>query len=125
MTYKFYTENAPISIFVVNINKLEDNNLFGAWVSLPIKKKDFRDFLLTIGNPEKVKILDYKDNLGLDGLKIGKYKSLKEMNQLAKRMENIDPSEVNIFNAIYKASGNFNSALDCLEFKKYGFVWGK
>lgn len=43
------------------------------------------------------------------------------MNQLAKRMKNIDPSEVNTFNALYEASGNFNTALDCLESKNYGF----
>ena len=79
------------------------------------------DRMLIPVNPEKITILDYKDNLGLNGLKIRKYKSLKEVNQLAKRMKNINPSEVNTFNALYKASGNFNTALDCLEFKKYGF----
>ena len=115
MTNKFYTESAVISIYVVNIGKHEDNNLIGAWVSLPIKKRDFRDFLFTIGNPEKVKIHDYKDNLGLDGLEIGKYKSLTKVNQLAKRMESIDTSEVATFNTLYEALGNFEEALDCFE----------
>ena len=120
MTNNFYNEKATLSVYIVNLDEYVKGNLGGDWVSLPIKKRDFRDFLFTIGNPEKVKILDYIDNLRLNGLKIGKYKSLKEMNQLAKRMENIDYSEVNTFNALYKALGNFNSALDLLEFKKYG-----
>ena len=120
MTNNFYNGKATLSVYIVNLDEYVKGNLVGDWVSLPIKKKGFRDFLFTIGNPEKVKILDYIDNLRLNGLKIGKYKSLKEMNQLAKRMENIDYSEVNTFNALYKALGNFNSALDLLEFKKYG-----
>ena len=102
MTNNFYNETASLSVYIVNLDEYVKGNLVGDWVSLPIKKRDFRDFLFTIGNPEKVKILDYIDNLRLNGLKIRKYKSLKEMNQLAKRMENIDYSEVN------------------LEFKKYG-----
>lgn len=121
MTNKFYNDTATLSVYIANLDEYVKGNLVGDWISLPIKKRDFRDFLFTIGNPEKVKILDYIDSLGLDGLKIRKYKSLKEVNQLAKRMKNIDPSEVNTFNALYEASGNFNSALECLEFKKYGF----
>ena len=121
MTNKFYNEIATLSVYIANLDEYVKGNLIGDWINLPIKKRDFRDFLFSIGNPEKIKILDYKDNLGLNGLKIRKYKSLKEVNQLAKRIKNIDPSEVNTFNALYEASGNFNTALDCLEFKKYGF----
>ena len=121
MTNKFYNNTATLSVYIANLDQYVKGNLIGDWISLPIKKRDFRDFLFSIGSPEKIKIIDYKDNLGLNGLKISKYKSLKEVNQLAKRMENIDPSEVNTFNALYEASGNFNSALECLEFKKYGF----
>ena len=105
MTNKFYNEKATLSVYIANLDEYVKGNLIGNWISLPIKKKDFRDFLFTIDNPEKVKILDYKDNLGLKGLKIRKYKSLKEVNQLAKRMEDIDPSEVNTFNALYDELG--------------------
>ena len=119
---KFYNETAHLSVNIINLTEYNNNGkLIGGWISLPIKKKDFRDFLFTIGNPEKVKILDYKDNLGLNGLKIEKYKSIKEMNQLAKRMESIIPHEVNIFNALYKTLGDFESALNCLESGDYTF----
>ena len=113
---KFYNDTATLSVYIANIDEYVKGNLIGNWISLPIKKKDFRDFLFTIGNPEKVKILDYKDNLGLNGLKIRKYKSLKEVNKLAKRMKNIDPSEVNALNALYEELGDFESALDYLEY---------
>ena len=113
MTNKFYTESAVISVNIVNM----DNKLSGAWVSLPIKKLDFRDFLFTIGNPEKVKIQDYKDNLGLDGLKIGEYMSLKELNELAKKLEKIkNESMINAFNALYEELGNVDNALEHLEY---------
>ena len=119
MTNKFYNEIATLSVYIANLDEYNNGNLIGDWISLPIKKRDFRDFLFTIGNPEKIKILDYKDNLGLNGLKIRKYKSLKEVNQLAKRIKNIDPSEINTFNAIYEALGDFELTLDCYESGNY------
>ena len=121
MTNILYSKNAPLNIYIANLDEYVRGNLIGDWVSLPIKKRDFRDFLFSIGNPEKIKILDYKDNLGLNGLKIRKYKSLKEVNQLAKRIKNIDPYEVNTFNALYEELGDFESALNYLESKNYGF----
>ena len=121
MTNKFYNEIATLSVYIANLDEYVKGNLIGDWISLPIKKGDFRDFLFSIGNPEKIKILDYKDNLGLDGLKIGEYKSLKELNQLAKRMESIDPYNVDALNALYEALVYFEDALDCLESGNYAF----
>ena len=71
---KFYNETAHLSVNIINLTEYNNNGkLIGGWISLPIKKKDFRDFLFTIGNPEKVKILDYKDNSALDCLELKKY----------------------------------------------------
>ena len=121
MTNKFYNDTATLSVYIANLDEYVRGNLIGDWISLPIKKKDFRDFLFSIGNPEKIKILDYKDNLGLNGLKIRKYKSLQELNQLAKRIKNIDTNDVDALNALYEALGDFEEALEYLESRNYAF----
>ena len=122
MTNKFYRKDAIINVYVVNLEKYEDGNLVGDWVSLPIAKKDFRDFLMTIGKPQRIGVHDYyENNSTFNGLKIEDCEGIQELNEVCKRMERIDPSEVNTFNALYEALGDFNTALECLEFKKYGF----
>ena len=125
MSNKFYNEAANLSVYIANLDEYVKCNLVGDWVSLPIKKRNFRDFLFTIGNPEKVKILDYIDNLGLNGIEIAKDMSLEELNELGERMEDINQSEVNAFNALYEAlEGDFEEALDILESEDFAF-YGK
>ena len=122
MTNKFYRKDANINVYVVNNAEYKiSKKLVGDWVSLPIEENDWKDFLKTIGNPEEIAIHDYENNLGLDGLKIGEYMSIKELNELGERIENIDTSEVNTFNAIYEALGDFEEALDGLESDGYIF----
>ena len=120
-TNKFYNEKANLSVYIANLEEYVKGNLVGDWISLPIEENDWKDFLKTIGNPEEIAIHDYENNLGLDGLKIGEYMSIKELNELGGRIENIDPSEVNTFNALYEAVGDFNTALDWLESEDYIF----
>ena len=120
-TNKFYKETANLSVYIANLAEYVKGNLVGDWISLPIEENDWKDFLKTIGNPEEIAIHDYENNLGLDGLKIGEYMSLKELNELAERIESIIPHEVNIFNALYEALGDFEYALDCLESNDYTF----
>ena len=116
MTNKFYRKDAIINVYVANLEKYEDGNLVGGWVSLPIKKKDFRDFLITIGKPQRIGVHDcYINNSDFNGLKIEDYEGIQELNEVCKRMENIDPSKVNTFNALYEVLGDFNRALDYLE----------
>ncbi len=121
MTNKFYNEIATLSIYIANLDEYVKGNLIGDWVSLPIEENDWKDFLKTIGNPEEIAIHDYENNLGLDGLKIWKYMSIKELNELCERIEGIDTCEVNIFNAIYEALGDFEGALDC--FESWGYTY--
>ena len=118
---KFYNEKANLSIYIANLEEYNNGNLVGSWISLPIEENDWKDFLKTIGNPEEIAIHDYENNIGLDGLEIGEYMSIKELNALGERIENIDPSEVNTFNALYEALGDFEGTLDCLESEDYTF----
>lgn len=122
MTNKFYNEKANLSVYIANLGEYVKGDLVGDWVSLPIDEDDFEDFLKTIGNPEKYAIHDYKDNLGLNGIEITQHMSLEELNELGERMEDINPSEVNAFNALYEALGeDFEEALDIFESEDYSF----
>ena len=122
MTNKFYNKKANLSVYIANMEEYVKGNLVGDWVSLPIEEADFEDFLKTIGNPEKYAIHEYKDNLGLNGIEITKHMSLEELNELGERMEDINPSEVNAFNALYEALGeDFEEALDIFESEDYAF----
>ena len=126
MTNKFYNETANLSVNIINLTEYNNKGkLIGGWVSLPINKEDFEDFLKTIGNPEKYAIHDYEDNLGLNGIEITKHMSLEELNELGERMEDINQSEVNAFNTLYEAlEGDFEEALDILESEDFAF-YGK
>ena len=120
---KFYNETANLSVYIANLEEYVKGNLVGDWISLPIEKSNFEDFLKTIGNPEEFTFFthDYKDNLGLDGLKIGEYMSIEELNELGGRIENIVTCEVDALNALYEALGDFERALDSLEAGDYAF----
>ena len=121
MTNKFYNEKANLSVYIANLDEYVKGNLVGDWVSLPIDENDFEDFLKTIGNPEEIAIYDYENNLGLYGLRIGEYMSIKELNELGKRIENIDICNVDALNALYEALGDFEETLNCLESEDYTF----
>ena len=113
---KFYNETANLSVYIANLEEYVKGNLVGDWISLPIEENDWKDFLKTIGNPEEIAIHDYENNLGLDGLEIGEYMSIKELNELGERIENIDTCNVDALNALYEELGDFESALDYLEY---------
>ena len=121
-TNKFYNDTSALSVYIANLGEYTNGKLVGDWISLPIEEADFEDFLKTIGNPEKYAIHEYKDNLGLNGIEITKHMSLEELNELGERMEDINPSEVNAFNALYEALGDdFEEALDIFESEDYAF----
>ena len=121
-TNKFYNETASLSVYVANLEEYVKGNLVGDWISLPIEESDWKDFLKTIGNPEEIAIHDYENNSGLDGLKIGEYMSLNELNGLCERIERmkrIDICGIDTFNALYEALGDFEQALSCYEAEGY------
>ena len=119
MTNKFYNKKANLSVYIANMEEYVKGNLVGDWISLPIEENDWKDFLKTIGNPEEIAIHDYENNLGLDGLKIGEYMSIKELNELGERIENIDTCDVDALNALYVALGDFKDALARFESGDY------
>ena len=119
MTNITYSKDATINIYVANLDEYVKGNLVGDWVSLPIEEDAFKDFLKTIGNPEEIAIHDFEDNLGLDGLKIGEYMSIEELNELAERIANIHIDDIYIVNALYEALEDFEQALHYYKYDNY------
>ena len=125
MTNKFYNEKASLSVYIANLEEYNNRNLVGDWISLPIEENNWKEFLKTIGNPEETAIHGFENNLRLDGLKIGEYMSLKELNELCDRIERIDLylHGVDTFNALYEVLGDFGKALERFEAETYVFYW--
>ena len=118
-TNKFYNDTSALSVYIANLEEYVKGNLIGDWISLPIEEDDFKDFLKTIGNPEEIAIHDFENNSGLEGVEIGEYMSLKELNELAERIENINIDEIYIVNALYEALEDFEQALHYYESDNY------
>ena len=118
-TNKFYNDTSALSVYIANLGEYTNGKLVGDWISLPIEEDDFKDFLKTIGNPEEIAVHDFEDNSGLEGVEIGEYMSLKELNELAEHIENINIDEICIVNALYVALEDFAQALDYYEANNY------
>ena len=134
MTNKFYRKDATINVYVVNIEEYDKCNLeedytpfnpTEAWVSLPIKKSDWKDFLKTIGNPEEYAIHDYENNLGFDNFEIKDNANIEDLNKLARKLEEIkNKGLINEFNALYETLEDFEDAVKYLETNRYLFYSG-
>ena len=118
-TNKFYNETASLSVYVANLEEYVKGNLVGDWISLPIEESKFEEFLKTIGSPEEIAIHDYEDNSGIEGVEIGEYMSIKELNELGERLESINPDETYIVNALYEAVEDLEQALSYYETGNY------
>ena len=141
MTNKFYTKTANLSVYVVNLAEYDKYNLVEdytnpnqteGWVSLPINKEDWEEFLTTIGNPEEYAIHDYENNSEVDGLEIKEHENIEDLNKLAETLEDLNKlaetlEEIehkgmgNVFNALYEVLGDLNTVLDYLESGDYVF----
>ena len=128
MTNKFYRKDAIINVYVVNLEEYDKYNLIEdytnlnpteGWVSLPINKEDWKEFIKTIGNPEEIVIHDYENNSGVDGLEIKEHENIEDLNKLAETLENLTPYEITIVNALDEVLGYFEDALDCFESEDY------
>ena len=124
MTNQFYSKNAPINIYIANLEEYNKGKLIGGWVSLPIDEEKLKRFINAIGEPQEFVIYSISTNIKLKGLKVEKYPSVTELNELCQRISGIDGNKVSAFNAIFEVLGYFEDALDCLESDDYVFYEG-
>lgn len=84
-----------IKVYIANLGKYNEGFLIGEWLELPASEKEIADVLERIGisdEPdedgnyyEEYFITDYETDV--DGLEIGEYTNLKELNELAEVFE--------------------------------------
>lgn len=118
-----------IRIFLTNLGKYNEGKLVGKWVDLPCD--DFEEELRSIGvsdEPdengicyEEYFITDYETDI--PGLKIGEYKNLDNLNELAERVEDLSEDEKIALRAFLENGNDFEEALDQIEKEKYIIHW--
>lgn len=83
--------------YITNLGAYTNGRLIGEWVNFPITEEETTAVLDRIGNPEEVFFTDW------DGVKLGEFISINEVNELAEDLEAVD---ADIVAAIMEADGS-------------------
>ena len=83
-------------IYLTNLGKYNEGELIGKWVELPISDEELEATLEEIGidgeRYQETFITDYETDI--NGLKIGEYDGIEELNELTEVIEANDPEAV-------------------------------
>jgi antirestriction protein len=110
-------------IYVANLGKYNEGELVGGWIELPATEQEWHDLMVAIGLGsydesgeyrhgvevdgvvyEEYAIHDYSSDI--DGVTIGEYDSIDELNGLFEEVEKLNEYEKEHLEAIIEASGN-------------------
>lgn len=100
------TATTLLKVFVTNLGKYNEGELIGEWVSLPVDENELEEVLERIGINEEYEeyfITDYETDL--DGLKVGEYSNISELNELAEQLADLDKYDLEKVGAIIEAYG--------------------
>lgn len=107
------TNAAPIRIYLTNLGKYNEGELVGEWVDFPISSDDLDAVLERIGINEEYEetfITDYETEF--DGLKIGEYSQLDELNEIAEQLDALDDYERDAVDAYLREGFPIDEAID-------------
>lgn len=105
-----------INIYLTNLGKYNEGELVGGWVKLPATEEELEVVFERIGINEEYEeyfITDYECDI--DGLEIGEYDSIDDLNELAETLENMDESELEVVGVMLKDGCDFNEAIEMTE----------
>lgn len=112
-----------MKIYLTNLGKYNEGELLGEWVTLPITEEELEKVLERIGisdEPdengnyyEEYFITDYETDV--DGLKIGEYDNLEELNELAETLENMSDEELEVVGVMLEDGCDFDEAIEKTE----------
>lgn len=105
-----------MKIFLTNLGKYNEGELIGEWLELPVSEEEIEETLEKIGINEEYEeyfITDYETDV--EGLEIGEYDSLEELNELAETIENMDDTEEKVFSACLENGSSFEDALETVQ----------
>ena len=100
-----------ISIYLTNLGKYVEGCLVGEWVKLPVDKDKLQDVLNRIGineQYEEVFISDYESLFS--NLRINEHSSLDDLNELAKRMEELTDYDYDKLAAVLESESSMSIA---------------
>ena len=113
-----------IRIYLTNLGKYNEGILLGEWVDLPVSHDELMkvfdrikichdkvDYSDKYGNPyEEWFITDYETDV--DGIKIGEYDSLDNLNKLAETLEDLNDNDREIVEALLSEGYSLDDAID-------------
>ena len=102
-----------LNIYITNLGKYNEGELVGKWVELPVSKETFDAVLKEIGINEEYEeyfITDYETDI--DGLEVGEYDSIKELNKLAETLENLDETDREVVEVLISEGNSLEEALE-------------
>lgn len=109
-----------IKVFITNLGKYNEGYLIGEWLELPATEKEITDVLKRIGINEEPDedgnyyeeyfITDYETDV--DGLKIGEYENLDDLNELAEAVEDNEEAAAALIYYGYDTADEIRDNLD-------------
>lgn len=107
-----------LRIFITNLGKYNEGHLIGEWVNLPCDDLDavYDRIGIDYEEYEEVFIADYETDI--DGLTIGEYSNIDELNELAETLEDMDEYDREVIGAMmsegYSLEEAINRKADCI-----------
>ncbi|MCL0943250.1 antirestriction protein ArdA [Clostridioides difficile] len=90
-----------IKIHIANLGKYNEGELISEWVNLPISEEEFKKVLNDIGvNKEYEEYFITDSESAIKGLEIEEYSNIKQLNELAKKIEKLDIVEFSQLEAL-------------------------
>ena len=104
--------NTNTKIFITNLGKYNEGELIGEWVTLTATDEEFEAVYNRIGINEQYEewfITDY--NTDINGLEIGEYDSIDDLNELAETLEELDETEKEVVEAMLEEGFDINETI--------------
>lgn len=120
-----------LNIYVANLGKYNEGKLVGKWLELPASEKDINKLMVEIGVGyfnkdgeyihgleneniyyEEYAIHDHETDI--EGIEIGEYSSITELNEIAEKMDILDEYETKVVNALLEWRA-YTSVLEAIE----------
>lgn len=103
-------------IYLTNLGKYNEGYLIGRWIDLPCSGEDLETVLKEIGidgeNYQEYFITDYENDFDIE---VEEYDAISKLNELAKKLEELEDYEIKIFRAYMYQGYNVEYALDHLD----------
>ena len=102
-----------LKVYLTNLGKYNEGELCGKWCTLPMDEEQTAEALEQIGigpGYDEYFITDYESDV--DGLRIGEYDNLEELDELAEELDALQDYEIGIVEALLSDGYDIREALE-------------